>query len=165
MRHKNALVLSSVLIGFAGCSRAQALTDQPSLTLDSAVKMVNACESMAKAKNWKVAIWVVDETGIAVHVKRMEGAPARAIHEAQLKSETSQRWGASTDPSDRDSPISKMLKEPQAQANAVLLNTLPEGGGLPVMANGKVVGAIGVAGAGSSADAQCAREAVGALRK
>lgn len=161
----NVQLLVMFFCGAAGCGWAQALMEQPSLTLESATKMVMACDSMAKAKNWKVAMWVVDEAGVAVHIKRMEGAPARAIHEAQIKSESSQRWGASTDPADPTSPISRMLKESHGQADAVLLNVLPEGGGLPVKIDGKVAGAIGVAGAGSAADAQCARAAVDALRK
>jgi len=32
---------------------AQAIIEQPSLTLDAAEKMVNACESLAKTKGWK----------------------------------------------------------------------------------------------------------------
>jgi glc operon protein GlcG len=139
--------------------------DQPSLTLDSAVKMVSACESLAKSKGWKVVMWIVDENGVPVHVKRMDGAPARAIHEAQLKSTASMQWGVATDPADPNSSIGKMLKDTRGQVQAVLLNTLPEGGGVPVMADGKVAGAIGVAGAGGAFDAQCARVALDALGK
>jgi glc operon protein GlcG len=156
---------ASVFFAITLSVRAQDLVDQPSLTLDAAIKMVNACESLAKSKNWKVAMWVVDENGVPVHIKRMEGAPARAIHEAEMKSMSSRQWGASTDPADPSSPVAKMLKEPRGQAQAVLLNTLPESGGLPVLVDGKTAGAIGIAGAGGTGDGQCARAAIDALHR
>lgn len=144
---------------------AQALMDQPSITLDAAVKMVNACEALAKSKGWKVSMWVIDENEVAVHMKHMEGAPLEGIQLALMKAKTSKVWLGSSDPADAKSPLGKMIKEPRGQVTAVLLNALPEGGGLPVMVGGKFAGAIGVSGADGSSDAQCAQAGLDAILK
>jgi glc operon protein GlcG len=44
-------------------------------------------------------------------------------------------------------------------------NTLPREGGLPIFADGKFLGAIGVSGGTSSEDAQVAEAGVDALKK
>jgi uncharacterized protein GlcG (DUF336 family) len=121
--------------------------DQPSITQEAAVKMVNACEALAKSKGWKVSIWVMDENEVAVHMKHMEGAPLAGIQSALMKAKTSKMWLSSSDPTDTKSLIAKMLKEPRGQVTSVLLGSIPEGGG-------KLVGAIGVSGADGGSDAQ-----------
>jgi glc operon protein GlcG len=150
---------------WCGPASGQAVLEQPSITLNAAVKMVNACESLAKSKGWKVAIWVVDDNGLPVHIKRMEGASAQSIQTAEMKAKTSKSWQSVSDPSDAKSPLGKIVKEPPGQIESVLLGSLPAGGGAPVLVDGKLVGAIGVSGAGSAADGQCAQAAVNAVLK
>ena len=157
----------AVAVCVLGCGHASAqpLLDQPSITLEAAVKMVNACESLAKSKGWKVSIWVVDENEVAVHMKHMEGAPLEGIKTALMKAKTSKIWLSSSDPADAKSPIGKMIKEPRGQIVSVLLDSIPEGGGVPVMVGGRFVGAIGVSGTDGPSDAQCAQAGVDAILK
>jgi glc operon protein GlcG len=164
MRFYLNLAAAVVLIGSENAA-AQAVLDQPSLTLDAAVKMVNACESLATSKGWKVSIWVVDENGLAIHMKHMQGAMAEGIQTALLKAMTSQASAASSDPADAKSPLQKIAKDPRSQTVSVLTKSFPEGGGLPVIVEGKVAGAIGVSGADGAADALCARAAVDSVLK
>jgi uncharacterized protein GlcG (DUF336 family) len=154
---------------FFGLIRAQAsaqtLIEQPSLTLDAAVKMVNACESLAKSKGWRVSVWVVDEAGVPVHTKHMQGAPSQAIQAAQKKAETSRQLAASTDPADVKGPVAKLSKSPAGQAIMASSNFYAEGGGLPVIVDGKVAGAIGVSGIDGGQAAECAQVGVRAVAK
>jgi len=163
------LILRRLLIALpalcCATASAQPILEQPSLTLDAAVKMVNACESLAKSKGWKVSIWVVDDNGLPIHMKRMEGAPVQAITTAEMKAKSSKLWLGSTDPADPKSPLAKLIKEQRGQAISVLTNAFPEGGGLPVIVGGKFAGAIGVSGADGASDTQCAQAAVDAILK
>ena len=59
---------------FCGRMCAQNVIETPSVTLAASEKIVAACESLAKAKGWKMAIWVVDDNAEPVFVKRMQGA-------------------------------------------------------------------------------------------
>ncbi len=158
-------IFGVVLAGlFCGIAPAQPITEQPSVTLSAAEKIVSACESLAKSKGWKVAIWVLDENGEPVHMKRMEGASPYDIQAAQMKAKTSKAWMSSSDPSDPKSRLGKTVKGPQGQAVSVLSGSLPEAGGLPIIVDGKLAGAIGVSGAGAG-DAQCAQAGLNAITK
>ena len=155
----------AIFVPWCGHASAQVIADQPSITLDAAVKMIDACESLAKSKGWKVTIWVIDENEVAVHMKHMEGAPVIGIQIALLKAKTSRMWRSSTDPADAKSQIATTAKEPRGQIASVLLGSLPDPGGLPVITGGKLVGAIGVSGAGAASDAQCAQAGLDAILK
>lgn len=166
MLRRSVLTVAVALpVLWSGHASAQAILDQPSITLDAAVKMVNACETLARSKGWKVSIWVVDDNGLPVHMKHMEGAPIQGIQTAQMKAKTSKIWLSSSDPADSKSPIGKMTKDARGQIMSVLLDAFPDGGGLPVIVGGKFVGAIGVDGADGASDAQCAQAAVDAILK
>jgi len=166
MTRRSIPILALALSLFSsGHVSAQAVLDQPSITLDAAVKMVNACEALAKSKGWKVSIWVVDDNALVVHMKHMEEAPIESIQTAQMKAKSTKALLSSTDPNDPKSSIGKMMREPRGQVMAVLLESFPDGGGLPVMVGGKFVGAIGVAGADGAFDAQCAQAGLDAITK
>ncbi len=162
---KKTLFLAVSFLAAGAAASAQAVIEQPSLTLDAAVKMLNACESLAKSKGWKVSIWIVDDSGVPVHTKHMQGAPVEAIHTAQLKAETSRMLAASTDPADPKSPVRKLAKDPAGQVMLGVSKSYPDGGGLPVIVDGKVAGAIGVSGVDSAAAAECAQAGVKAVSK
>jgi len=163
-RHSRITFWASLLLGLFGAkASAQMLAEQPSLTLDAAEKMVNACELLAKAKGWKVSVWVLDDAGVPVFMKRMQGASAQSILSAAKKAETSRLLSASTDPTDAKSPAARLTNNPAGQISLGVSNLLPEGGGLPVIVDGKVAGAIGVSGVDSSQSAECARVGVRAV--
>jgi len=154
-----------VLAGlFCWTAPAQPIIEQPSLTLSAAEKIVSACESLAKSKGWRVAIWVLDDNGEPVHMKRMEGAPAYDIQAAQMKAKTSRTWLSSSDPSDPKARFGKAIRAPQGQVVSVLSGSLPEAGGLPIIVDGKLAGTIGVSGAGAG-DGQCAQAGLSAILK
>jgi glc operon protein GlcG len=44
-------------------------------------------------------------------------------------------------------------------------NIMPAGGGLPIVVDGKVIGAVGVSGATGGQDVQCVKAGVDALMK
>ncbi|HMK87090.1 MAG TPA: heme-binding protein [Steroidobacteraceae bacterium] len=128
-----------------------------SISVAAARKMITACEQLASRNHWLVAIWVLDESGTPAAFARMEGAPALAVHTAEQKAQTAL---AIAHPSgDIGAGLDK------GQLELLGLGLFPMKGGLPLLADGRVAGAIGVGGAQSAQDEECAQAGVDALAK
>ena len=109
-----------------------------------AAKIIAAAKAEAVQKNWMVCIAVVDDAGMLIHLERMDGAGAQSPEVATLKAKTSALAGAPT----------KLLEDVVKERPAVALfpGRLPVQGGVPVMVDGKCVGAVGVSGVKSHED-------------
>jgi glc operon protein GlcG len=128
-------------------SHAQ-LLDKKTLSLDAANKIVAGAIAEAKANNWSVDITIVDEGGNLLSFQRMDGASIGAIDAAIGKARTASLYRRPT----------KVLEEVAKTRPAIL--TLPNSvllqGGVPVVVNGQIVGAVGVGGVTSQQDEQIA---------
>ena len=118
---------------------------------DAAMKALAAAEAEAKKNNWFMVIAVVDSGSRLVAFSRMDGAQLGSIDIAMGKAMTANNVRRPT----------KDLQElvGQGGANLRLLaapGITPLEGGVPIVADGKIIGAIGVSGATSAQDAQCA---------
>lgn len=129
---------------------------KPMLTLDDALKMAVAGEAEAKKHQWNVVIAVCDDGGHLVLLHRLDGvapissyiAPEKARAAAMGKRET------------------KIYEDMINQGRTAFLSAPLQGmleGGLPIVVDGQVVGAVGVSGVKSSEDAQIAKAAIAAL--
>jgi glc operon protein GlcG len=129
---------------------------KPMLTLDDARRMAAAGEAEAKKNNWAVVIAICDDGGHLILLHRIDGvapissyiAPEKARAAAMGKRET------------------KVYEDMINQGRNAFLSAPLQGmleGGIPVVVDGEVVGAVGVSGVKSSEDAQIARAAVSAL--
>jgi uncharacterized protein GlcG (DUF336 family) len=124
---------------------------------DAAMKALAAAEAEAKKNNWFMVIAVVDSGSRLVAFSRMDGAQLGSIDIAMGKAMTANNLRRPT----------KDLQELVGQGgpNLRLLaapGVTPLEGGVPIIADGKVIGAIGVSGAASNQDAQCATAGVAA---
>jgi len=124
---------------------------------DAAMKAIAASEAEAKKNNWFMVTVVVDSGGRLVALSRMDGAQLGSIDIAIGKAVTANNLRRPT----------KALQDAVAQggANLRLLaapGITPLEGGVPIVADGKVIGAIGVSGAASDQDAQCAMAGIAA---
>ena len=123
----------------------------PSITLEAAKKAVAAAEAEAKKNNWWMAIAVVDTAGKLVAFERMDNTQMASIEIA---------LGKATSANNLKRPT-KVLQDALAAGGAgvrflALPGALPIEGGIPIVADGKIIGAIGVSGAASAEDAVCA---------
>lgn len=121
---------------------------QPMLTLEGARRISAAAEAEARRGGWNVSIAVVDFYGNLLHFVRMDDTQAASNEIAIGKARTSAMFRRS----------SQTMAEAVA-ANPGMLNfpLVPVQGGLPILADGKVVGGIGVSGVHSSNDERIAR--------
>jgi glc operon protein GlcG len=133
------------------------LRDVRALTLDAAKAMAAAAERYATERGWTVAVAVVDGAGGLILFHCLEDTQPGSQEIAILKARTAARLHRPT----------KALEEGIAAGRTALV-TLPGAvaleGGVPVRADGKVVGAIGVSGMTSPRDGEVAAAGLAALQ-
>jgi uncharacterized protein GlcG (DUF336 family) len=125
------------------------------LTIDGAMKLLNA--AMAKAREMQVpqCIAIVDAGGHLLAFARMDGAFALSVDTALMKAMTAASYGIPT------GDIAAGIDIKLAIATQGKRINLP--GGLPVIVDGHVIGAIGVGSGTGEQDRQVANAALDAL--
>ena len=131
----------------------------PPISLADAKRVIEAAEDEASANQWAMVIAVADSTGHLVALHRMDHAQFGSLPIAQAKALTAVSFKRPT----------KIFEEAVAQGGLGLrlLSTpglCPLEGGIPLLRDGKVIGAIGVSGAQSSQDGQVAAAGVRAIQ-
>ena len=122
------------------------------ISLDRAKAVMEAAEAEAAKEGWPMVIAIVDSGANLLMLHRMDQAQLGSIQIAREKAETAVKYRRPT----------KAFQDVLAAGGAGLRllgmgNLLPLEGGLPLIADGRVVGAIGVSGMQSPQDAQVAR--------
>lgn len=133
------------------------MKSKPFLTLDDVKRIAAAAEAEALANQWAVAIAVVDDGGHLLWLQRLDGAAPISAQIAPNKARTSALGR-------RESRLyEEMINQGRVSfLSAPGLEALLEGG-VPIMAEGQCIGAVGVSGVKSSEDAQIARAGIAAL--
>jgi uncharacterized protein GlcG (DUF336 family) len=132
----------------------------PPITLDQAKRAMAAAELEALKNSWQVAIAILDSGGNLVVFHKIDNTQLSASEGAQGKARTALEFKRP----------SKALDDAIAAGGGgmrllALKNITPLEGGIPLVANGAIVGAIGVSGALSVQDAQIAKAGADTLAK
>ena len=129
------------------------------ITLENARKVAAAALAEAARNEWTMAAAVVDPAGILVCFEKMDdtqvGSAQVAIDKARSAALFKRPTKAFQDVLAAGGEGLRILK---------LTGVIPVDGGIPLVVQGKIVGAIGVSGGASDQDGQCARAAADALR-
>lgn len=153
------IAASAVFSQSGGSARlADKLSSKRTLNLAVAKEIAAAAEVEARKNNWNVSIAIVDEAGRLLYFQRMDDttnasvdvAIAKALHSANYRRDT------------------KFHEDILTKGNNVVLslpNSMPLEGGLRLLADGKVIGAIGVSGVQSEQDGQIAKAGADLLAK
>jgi glc operon protein GlcG len=155
------LIVSVSVIGFlAGVATASAqLMDKKGLTLEAAKKIAAAAEEEAVKNKWTVVIAIVDEGGNLVYLQRLDETQIGSIEVAIQKAKTAVSFKRP----------SKALEDAVLTGGRTVVLSLPGAlpieGGVPLVVNDKVIGAIGVSGVTAQQDGQIAKAGVDALAK
>jgi uncharacterized protein GlcG (DUF336 family) len=155
------LIVSVGVIGFlAGVATASAqLMDKKGLTLEAAKKIAAAAEEEAVKNKWTVVIAIVDEGGNLVYLQRLDETQIGSIEVAIQKAKTAVSFKRP----------SKALEDAVLTGGRTVVLSLPGAlpieGGVPLVVNDKVIGAIGVSGVTAQQDGQIAKAGVDALAK
>jgi glc operon protein GlcG len=137
----------------------------PPQTIDlaTAKKMIAAAEAAAIGMNAHVAIWVLDSNGDVVMSERMDMATPRAVTSSLGKARAALLFGMPTaqvaTAMRSGMPVTATLNPPVAGASELTIVQ----GGLPIMKNGKLIGAIGAGGSASANDEKFAQAGIDAV--
>ena len=130
----------------------------PAITLDQAKKVMAGAEAEAKKNAWPVVITILDSGGNLVMLQRLDNAQWGSIDIAKEKARSAVALRRPT----------KVFQDLVAQGGANLrLLTIGFSvleGGIPIVADGKIIGSIGVSGVTSQQDAQIAQAGIDALK-
>ena len=132
------------------------MRNKPALTSADCHKMMAACIAEAQKNKWPVTIAIVDDSGAALLLERLDGAGAISAQVAMGKATTSAVTKRPT----------KFFEDRVKERPAFITFPTPGvmfQGGLPLMHQGECVGAIGVSGVQSHEDEQVAKAGVDAL--
>ncbi|SRR5713101_5690798 len=159
-----SLVVGAVLVFAAASASAQAPAPPPppygpAITLDQAKKATAGAEAEARKNNWNVVIVVLDSGGHIVMIHRMDGAQFGSIEVAREKAYSAVAFRRPT----------KVFEDAVGQGGVNLRvlrlpGASPLEGGLPIVADGKLIGSIGVSGVLATQDAQIGRAGIEAMK-
>ena len=174
-RTRSSLLVFSLALLAAGVGRAQtapaanpldAVPDKmpfdvpygAPVTLDRAEVALAASLAEAKMRGWKLVCAVIDSGGNLVSLKRMDGAQLASIDIAMHKARAAVKFRRET-----------KVFETNVQTGNVYQLTLDDvvasRGGIPLVGDGKLVGAIGCSGGSGSQDEVVAKAGVTAFNK
>ena len=148
----------TIILGTAAASAQQAPSAPPTtpygmpIGLEAARKVMAAAEAEAMKNNWSMAIAILDSTGHMVMLHKLDNTQYGSILVAEDKARTALYFRRS----------SKVFEDLVAQGGLGirtlgLRGATPLEGGLPIVVDGKIIGAIGVSGATAVQDGLVAR--------
>jgi glc operon protein GlcG len=126
------------------------LAQKKVLTLDAAKQMAAAAEKEAIANKWNMWIVILDDGGNYLYVERMDNAQLGSFDVATGKARSAVYFKRP----------SKGFADAVSSGQSYVLkvpNAMPIEGGIPLMDDGKVIGAIGVSGATAQQDGVVAK--------
>jgi len=132
------------------------MRQKPALTSTDCHKMMAACIAEAQKNKWAVTIAIVDDSGAALLLERLDSAGAISATVAMGKAQTS---ALTKRPS-------KFFEDRVKERPGFVTFPTPGvmfQGGVPIVHQGECVGAIGVSGVQSHEDEQIAQAGVTAL--
>jgi glc operon protein GlcG len=157
------VILAAAGLLFGGHVRAQQPAAPPAygvpITLEQARKVAAAAAAEAKKNNWGMAISVVNGSGDLVYFESLDGTQYASNDIAIHKARVAARFRRPT----------KIFEDRMAEgpANAYLVTLdgiIGSQGGVPIIVDGKIVGAIGVSGGTGPQDNQTATAGASGLK-
>jgi glc operon protein GlcG len=132
----------------------------PPVSVETARKAATAALAEARKNNWLMAVAVVDPSGNLVYYEKMDNTQLGSAKVAVGKARSAALFKRPT----------KLFQDAVAGGGAGLRvlgleGAVPIEGGVPLIVDGKIIGAIGLSGDTSDHDGQCARAGADAIQK
>src|SRR5208282_1979022 len=159
-----SVVRTIVALLFVPCVLASALAQMPnpyglSISLENAKKATTPALAEATKNNWAMAVAIVDPAGNLVYYEKMDNTQLGSANVAVDKARSAALFKRPT----------KAFQDALAAGGDGLRilriqGATPVEGGIPLVSDGKIVGAIGVSGGTSAQDGQCAKASADAFK-
>jgi len=129
------------------------------ISVDNAKKAAAAAVAEARKNNWTMAVAVIDPGGTLVYFEKMDGTQTGSVNVALGKARSAALYKRPT----------KVWQDIVGGGGAGLRilgleGAVPIEGGIPLVIDGKIVGAIGLSGGSGQQDGQCAIAGVDAVK-
>jgi glc operon protein GlcG len=129
-----------------------------SITIAEAKRVAEAALAPAVANGWTMVIAIVDPGGHLVYLEKMDETQVGSVEIARTKACSAAIFKRPT----------KVFQERLARGGDGLLvlrlaGAIPVEGGVPIIVDGKLIGALGVSGGSSAEDEACAEAGEAAL--
>jgi glc operon protein GlcG len=118
-----------------------------------AEEISHACEQFATQHNIGISIFIIDQYGQIVHEHRMDGQTANNVETALMKAKSALYEKSST-----HLRMNGDIENPFREFRDVEMGLFPNKGGLPIIVDHQLLGAVGVGGSGM--DEECANYAL-----
>jgi uncharacterized protein GlcG (DUF336 family) len=161
---KRFVLRVSIVALFVVCAIGVSVAQMPNpygapISVDTAKKVAAPAIAEAAKNKWTVAVAIVDPAGVLVYYEKMDNTQIGSADIAIEKARTAARFKRPT----------KALQDALAAGGAGmrilgLPGVVPVDGGIPLVMDGKIIGAIGVSGMASDQDAQCAKAGADSLK-
>jgi uncharacterized protein GlcG (DUF336 family) len=149
------MLAGAALAAFAATALAQDRRPEygPPVNIAAAKKIAAGVIAECTKNSWNVAVAVVDNHGFLVYFERMENTQTASMDIAVGKARTAATYRRTT----------RVFMEAinKGPATATLPNVMASPGGVPIFADGKVIGGVGVSGVTGDQDEQCAKAGLG----
>lgn len=150
---------AAVIASASSCAQAPAPYGAP-IGLDQAKKAMAAAEAEARRNDWNMVIAIVDSGGHLMLLERLDNTQFASIKIATEKAHSAAAFRRPT------KAWQDLLAE--GGVHLRLLNLTGDAGvlegGVPIVVDGKVIGAIGASGGSSQQDAQVSQAGADALK-
>jgi uncharacterized protein GlcG (DUF336 family) len=153
----------SLTLMFVLCA-SSALAQMPNpygapIGLENAKKAAAAAVAEASKNHWTMAVAVTDTGGDLVYFEKMDGTQTGSVQVAIGKARTAALFK-------RPSKVFQEIVAGGGNGLRILglEGAVPIEGGVPLVVDGQIVGAIGLSGATSDQDGQCARAGAEAVK-
>ena len=130
----------------------------PSITNEQAKKVATAALEPARANQWTMVVAIVDTGGYLVYLEKLDQTQVGSVDVAIAKAKSAAIYKRPT----------KMFQERLSRGGDGLLelrlkDAIPVEGGVPIIVDGKLIGALGISGGSSAEDEACAEAGADAL--
>src|ERR1700720_275846 len=148
-------VLGIGFLAIAGGALAQSMTEQfvvsgkaaekiqdfTTINLATAERIADTCEKAAAAQGVQISIMVLDNDGNHVYMDRMDGQGYLNIITADMKARTALMLRSPS-----KNLMNSAIQDPTRELQYIQLGEFANSGGLPIVVNKQLIGAVGVGG-------------------
>jgi uncharacterized protein GlcG (DUF336 family) len=120
---------------------ARAMLDSTTINLETAERITMICEKLAREREVSISVYVLDNDGNDVYMHRMDGEMWVNTATAEMKAKT-----ALTIRGPSKERMNQVIRNPNEEWQQIELGVFSNSGGLPIIVDDQLIGAIGVGG-------------------
>ena len=124
-----------------GGETAKKIHNFSTINLATAERIADTCENLARKEGVAISVYILDNEGNHVYMHRMDGQGYLNIVTAEMKARTALLLRAPS-----KTRMNQVIQNPDSELQQIQIGLFPNSGGLPIIVNDQLIGAIGVGG-------------------